>query len=58
MFACVKCGHEANADHVGAINVLAAAYAAIACGGMVQSGRPRKQEPTDGAGAPVGIPVL
>ena len=47
LFACVKCGHEANADHVGALNVLAAGHAAIACGGMVQSGRPSKQEPAE-----------
>lgn len=47
LFACIKCGHAANADHVGAINVLAAGHAAIACGGMVQSGRPSKQEPAE-----------
>ena len=57
-FTCVKCGHEANADHVGALNVLAAGHAAFACGGMVQSGRPSKQEPAYGARAPAGIPVL
>jgi putative transposase len=27
LFKCVSCGHEANADHVGAINVLAAGHA-------------------------------
>jgi putative transposase len=58
LFACVACGHEANADHVGALNVLAAGHAAIACGGMAQSGRPSKQEPAEGACAPAGIPVL
>jgi putative transposase len=47
LFACVECGHTANADHVGALNVLAAGHAVIACGGMVQSGRPTKQEPTE-----------
>lgn len=47
LFACIKCGHEANADHVGALNVLAAGHAVIACGGMVQSGHPAKQEPTE-----------
>lgn len=47
LFRCVECGHEANADHVGALNVLAAGHAVIACGGMVQSGRPMKQEPTE-----------
>jgi putative transposase len=47
LFACVKCGHEANADHVGAINVLAAGHAVLACGEKVQSGRSKKQEPTE-----------
>jgi putative transposase len=47
LFACIRCGHEANADHVGALNVLAAGHAVIACGGMAQSGRPSKQEPTE-----------
>jgi putative transposase len=58
LFRCVECGHEANADHVGALNVLAAGLAAIACGGMAQSGRPMEQEPAEGACGPVGIPVL
>ncbi|MGF6439534.1 RNA-guided endonuclease InsQ/TnpB family protein [Paraburkholderia youngii] len=47
LFACIRCGHEANADHVGALNILAAGHAAIACGGMAQSGRPMKQEPAE-----------
>lgn len=47
LFKCVECGHEANADHVGALNVLAAGHAVIACGGMAQSGHPAKQEPTE-----------
>jgi len=47
-FACVECGYENNADLVGAINVLAAGHAVLACGGMAQSGRPR----------PKGIPSL
>jgi putative transposase len=46
-FACVDCGYENNADLVGAINVLAAGHAVLACGGMVQSGRPAKQEPAE-----------
>ena len=46
-FACVECGYENNADLVGAINVLAAGHAVLACGGMVQSGRPAKQEPVE-----------
>jgi IS605 OrfB family transposase len=46
-FACVGCGFEENADLVGAINILAAGHAAIACGESVQSGRSAKQEPTE-----------
>lgn len=46
-FACVNCGFEENADLVGAINILAAGHAVLACGGMVQSGRPAKQEPAE-----------
>jgi putative transposase len=46
-FACVECGYENNADLVGAINVLAAGHAVLACGGMGQSARPAKQEPAE-----------
>ncbi len=46
-FLCVDCGFEENADLVGAINILAAGHAVLACGGMVQSGRPAKQEPAE-----------
>lgn len=35
-FACVACGFEDNADLVGAINVLAAGHAVLACGEEVQ----------------------
>ncbi|WP_236849002.1 transposase [Candidatus Thiodictyon syntrophicum] len=31
-FACVECGFEENADLVGAINVLRAGHARLACG--------------------------
>ena len=47
LFACVSCGYENNADHVGAINVLAAGHAVLACGEPVQSGRSAKQEPAE-----------
>lgn len=46
-FACVDCGFEENADLVGAINILAAGHAVLACGGMVQSDHPAKQEPAE-----------
>ena len=46
-FRCVSCGYENHADHVGAINVLAAGHAVLACGGMAHSGRPAKQEPAE-----------
>ena len=39
------CGYAANDDVNGARNILAAGHAALACGWMVQSGRPLKQEP-------------
>jgi putative transposase len=32
LFACVHCAHEANADHVGAINVLERGLRLLACG--------------------------
>lgn len=46
-FTCVECGFEENADLVGAINILAAGHAVVACGEPVQSGRSAKQEPTE-----------
>lgn len=47
-FECVECGYENNADLVGAINILAAGHAVLACGEMVQSDRSMKQEPAEG----------
>ena len=47
LFACVECGFENHADLVGAINILAAGHAVLACGGMAQSGHPAKQEPAE-----------
>ncbi|OXR48150.1 cytosine methyltransferase [Pusillimonas sp. T2] len=46
-FTCVECGFEENADLVGAINILAAGHAVLACGGTVLSDRPAKQEPAE-----------
>lgn len=46
-FACVECGYEANADLVGAINVLARGHRVLACGELAQSGHSAKQEPTE-----------
>lgn len=31
-FVCVECGYSENADYVGALNVLRAGYAQLACG--------------------------
>lgn len=45
-FACVHCGFEANADVVGAINVLRAGHARIACGETSPVGA-SAQEPTE-----------
>lgn len=52
-FVCQLCGYTANADVNGARNILAAGHAVLACGGMVQSGHPLKQEPTEVIQAPV-----
>ncbi|ELE9730663.1 transposase [Enterobacter kobei] len=46
-FRCQACGYTANADVNGARNILVAGHAMLACGGMVQSGRLLKQEPTE-----------
>ncbi|MBE9610873.1 RNA-guided endonuclease InsQ/TnpB family protein [Chitinilyticum piscinae] len=46
-FECVACGFEENADVVGAINVLRAGHARLACGELAQSGRSMKQEPAE-----------
>ena len=47
-FECVECGYAENADLVGAINILAAGHAELACGVTVQQGRTAKHEPTEG----------
>lgn len=52
-FECLECGYTENADVNGARNILAAGHAVLACGGMVQSGHPLKQEPTEASQAPV-----
>lgn len=44
-FKCVVCGHEANADHNTAKNILAAGLAVFVCGGCDIS-QSMKQEPT------------
>ncbi|MFC3337714.1 RNA-guided endonuclease InsQ/TnpB family protein [Paracandidimonas soli] len=54
-FLCVACGHEENADVVGAINVLARGHRVLACGEDVSHARPArakhaasvKQEPAE-----------
>ena len=62
MFVCVLCGYTNHADVVGAINILAAGHAVLACGEPVQSGRSAKQEPAEAqrgvSRSAVGIPVL
>ena len=72
-FKCVQCGHEENADVVGAINVLERGHRLLACGKDVSHARPArakhaasaKQEPSEATctgDAPVmsavGIPCL
>ena len=60
-FACVECGYENHADHVGAINILERGHRLLACGDGALSAS-MKQEPTEGVKpdglAPVGIPFL
>ena len=46
-FACVECGYENHADHVGAINILERGHRLLACGDAALS-RSVKQEPTEG----------
>lgn len=46
-FACVKCRYKNNADIVGAINILRAGHAQLACGETVQLGRSMNQEPIE-----------
>jgi len=61
-FECVECGYAENADLVGAINILAAGHAVLACGVTVQQDRTVKHEPAEGirksSREPVGIPAL
>jgi putative transposase len=46
-FECVECGYAENADLVGAINILAAGHAVLACGVTVQQDRAVKHEPAE-----------
>ena len=55
-FKCVQCGFEENADVVGAINVLRAGHARIACQVSLSGGQ--QQEPTEALKGAVGIPSL
>jgi putative transposase len=50
-FACMNCGYINNADYVGAVNILRAGLARLACGEMVQLGRSMNQEPAEVAHA-------
>jgi putative transposase len=46
-FICMKCNYKNDADIVGAINILRAGHARLACGEMVQLGHSMNQEPTE-----------
>lgn len=46
-FVCVSCGYTNHADVVGAINILERGHRLLACGEKTQSGRSKKQEPTE-----------
>lgn len=65
LFKCVTCGYENNADHVGAINVLRAGHARLACevSGAVRPPAAGTHRSDSAAGSmpatsAVGIPVL
>jgi putative transposase len=47
-FECIQCGHNNNADVVGAINILERGHRLFACGGdLLEARGPRKQEPAE-----------
>jgi putative transposase len=46
-FRCVRCGFEENADFVGAVNVLRAGHARLACAETSPAYEASGQEPTD-----------
>ena len=48
-FRCQACGHAAHADHVGALNILAAGQAVSACGVGRAQAPALKQEPAERA---------
>lgn len=55
-FSCVACGYEAHADLVGAVNILRAGHARIAC--EVNPIRGQQQEPAGAHTCAAGIAVL
>jgi putative transposase len=46
VFRCINCGYTAHADHVAAINILAAGHAVLACGENGSQSASVKREPT------------
>jgi putative transposase len=59
VFRCINCGHTAHADHVAAINILAAGHAVLACGENGSQSASVKREPTRAeVSAPQGITAL
>jgi hypothetical protein len=46
-FECVECGHNNNADVVGAINILERGHRLFACRGDLEARGPKKQEPAE-----------
>lgn len=46
-FRCTCCHYENNADHVGAINILRAGHARLACGETMRLGHSMNQEPAE-----------
>jgi putative transposase len=59
VFRCINCSYTAHADHVAAINILAAGHAVLACGENGFQSASVKREPTRAEiSAPQGITAL
>jgi putative transposase len=57
VFRCINCGYTANADHVAAINILAAGHAVLACGENGSQSASVKREPTRARKKALNAPV-
>ncbi|MGO9613202.1 MAG: hypothetical protein ACLPX5_09220, partial [Dissulfurispiraceae bacterium] len=55
---CINCGYTANADHVAAINILAAGHAVLARGECGPQSASVKREPTRDSMQGLNAPVM